>query len=145
MAGNSIVAKKDQQLMDEESKLIEEYYKHYKQPKPVGRNRRRDHNDLDDMSDPGSRHSSYPRDKNARKSNPDYGENNGAEEMDEDERVSLIAKLEKRKQELWVQIQSLPICNRSLAVMEREKVLYKQLDEVSSQTSLLSNNRILIV
>jgi hypothetical protein len=137
--------------MDEESKLIEEYYKHYKQPKPVGRNRlgnpsrRRDHNDLDDMSDPGSRNSSYTRDKNVRKSNPNYGDNNGAEEMDEDERVSLIAKLEKRKQELWVKIQSLPICNRSLAVMERERVLYKQLDEVSSQTSLLSNNRILIV
>lgn len=155
MAGNSIVAKKGQQLIDEESKLIEEYYRNYKQPKPASnhrlgiqkrtQNRRRGHNDLDDMSDPGSMNSSNPRDKNVRRSYPNQDYQVGAEELDEDERVSLIAKLERRKQEIWMQIQRLPICNRSATVVEKEKSLYKQLDEVSSQTLMLYNNRILIV
>ena len=29
-AGNSVITKKDQELIDEEKRLIEDYYKHYK-------------------------------------------------------------------------------------------------------------------
>lgn len=64
--------------------------------------------------------------------------------MDEDERVSLIAKLEKRKHEIWKQIQSLPVCNRSHAVELKEKELFRNLDEVSMQASMLLNNRIFV-
>lgn len=66
----------------------------------------------------------------------------GMEEMNEDERVSLIAKLEKRKQDLLNLIQRLPVCNRSHAVELKEKEYFRMIDEIDEQTGLLYNKQI---
>lgn len=150
LAGNSVITKKDQELADEESRLIEEYYRNYKAPKPhksrLGipkRSRVRAGNrNVDEMSSPGSRESFSMPQKQYKKGAQTY--NKDVQELDEDERVSLIAKLERRKQDLWTQIQHLPVCNRSVAVVQREKDLYRQLDEVSAQAHLLNSRKIYI-
>lgn len=150
LAGNSVITKKDQELADEESRLIEEYYRNYKQPKQQQSRlgiQKRSHvragnRHLDDMSAPGSRESFSMPQKKHKQGPQTY--NKDVQELEEDERVSLIAKLEKRKQELWTQIQHLPVCNRSVAVVQKEKDLYRQLDEVSAQAHLLTSRRIYI-
>ena len=134
-AGSSVVSKKENELMTEENKLIEEYYKNYKQPKIQKYSRTRAARNLEEMSSPGSRHSSPDKNKQ-------YTGN--AHRLDEEERVSLIARLERRKQELWIQVQSLPVCNRSPAVIQKERELYRNMDDVTSQALLLKNNRVFI-
>lgn len=151
MAGSSVIAKKDQRMLDEESKLIEEYYRNYKQPKPNKNNRlgiqkrshvRRGVRDIDDLSDPGSRHSSHPR---KRSQNPYEDSGEGVHQLDEEEQASIIARLERKKNDVWIQIQRLPVCNRSPAVVQREKDLYRELDEVTSNLVLLQSNKIMVV
>ena len=151
MAGSSVVAKKDHQLLDEESKLIEEYYRNYKQPKPNKGNRlniqKRSHvrrvRDIDDLSDPGSRHSSHPR-RVPNHQNPYQDSGEGVHELDEEEQAAIVARLEKKKNDIWIQIQRLPVCNRSPAVVQKEKDLYRELDDVTSNLLLMQNNRVLI-
>ena len=64
------------------------------------------------------------------------------EEMNEDERMSLIAKLDKRKQDILSLIQRLPVCNRSHAVELKEKEYFRMIDEIDEQNGLLYNKQI---
>lgn len=139
MVGNSVVSKKEQQLMEEENKLIEEYYKHYKQPKPKkGRLgiQKRSHVRAGNRNVDGSYPDEYEEDEA-------YAPK-GTTELQEEERLSLVAKLERRKLEIWAQIQHLPVCNRSANVVQKEKQLYRDLDEISAQALMLGSNRIFI-
>jgi hypothetical protein len=142
MVGNSVVSKKEQQLMDEENKLIEEYYKNYKQPKPKkGRLdiQKRSHVRAGNRNLDGS----YPEEYLDEYDDNDYAPG-GTTELQEEERLSLVAKLERRKMDILTQIQRLPVCNRSANVVQKEKQLYRDLDEVSAQALMLGNNRIFV-
>lgn len=92
---------------------------------------------------PSSREASRSRSK-SKKKQPVKNEPQ-TEELDEAERMSLIAKLEKRKAEIWSMIQKLPICRRTSAIEQREKELFNNLDELQSQLNILSNFKILVV
>lgn len=152
VVGSHIMHKKDQDMIDEEQKMIEEYYRKYKQSptknQRLGVHKRSQvrvgNRGIDEMSSPGSRHSSISPNRHMKRriEKPKYDDS--VQELDEDERMELLAKLEKRKHELLLQIQRLPVCNRSHAVELREKELYRVLDEVSAQALLLSSNKVLI-
>ena len=173
MAGNSVVSKKEQELMDKESKLVEQYYRNYRpqdqdyqhtpqriyKPKMADyseeksynmdnrkRHRQNRNSDFDDISytSPNVNKKKYSKSKIKKKVDHD-ADDQYPEELDEGEKMSLIAKLEKRKSEVWVMIQKLPICRRTHAIEQREKELYNNLDEITAQLTMLNHNRILVV
>mmetsp|Transcript_30609 Transcript_30609/g.27096 ORF Transcript_30609/g.27096 Transcript_30609/m.27096 type:complete len:216 (+) Transcript_30609:136-783(+) len=135
-AGNSVISRKDRKLLEEEAKLVNQYYKHYKNPKPI-RDLKAKNIKYDQHHNPHPKAPSYHKEYE----NPPPAD---AEELEEEERVSLIATLEKKKREISLQIQRLPVCNRSIIVVQKEKDLYRELDEVSSDCMLLYNDRIFI-
>ena len=168
MAGNSVITKKEREIIDEEGRLIEDYYKNYYQTPPRSKKhmanqyseeklaknhvhiRKRSHQragniNVHDRTPISSRRSNTIEKKVKRhQRQAAEPEASNLHELNEEERVSLIAKLEKKKQEVWNLIQKLPICQRTSAVEQREKLLFQQLDEVNYQANLLNNKHVYI-
>ncbi|CAI2375756.1 unnamed protein product [Moneuplotes crassus] len=137
MAGSSIANRKNHELLEQEAKLVEEYFRNYKQPKKTAKKSYTRKN-LQNNS-----YSPVRKQKHSLK-NASYSAQKSAQLLDEDERILLIAKLDKRKQDIWGQIQKLPICNRSSGVLLKEKELYDELDKVSSEAMMLYSEKIYV-
>jgi hypothetical protein len=128
-----------------QSENRDHHYGHRKVSNPKLANRQYRDANLDYGDGGSSRHSSEKRSRIKKKvPKPQYEEPH-TEQLDEGERMSLVAKLEGRKKDIWALIQRLPICQRTSAVEQREKELYNSLDEVTVQLNMLNNNKIMIM
>ncbi|CAI2376119.1 unnamed protein product [Moneuplotes crassus] len=137
MAGNSLINRKNSELQKEEARLIQDYYKNYKKPHRIHQSnlkKKKFHN----MS-----HSPSLNKKHSIK-NSSFPGHKDSQLLSEEERVQLIAKLDKRKQDIWAQLHKLPVCNRSPGVILKEKELFDELDQVSSDAVLLYNDKIYV-